>query len=132
MYSLPYLAAALLATLGALHLVYTIHDAVREPRYFVPRDKALLAPMRATTVALARGGRDYWTALIGFHFSHSIGVLMFALLVVLASVYPLGWLKILLVAVGCAYTFIAWRCWFRIPFAGCAAATVLMAAGWVV
>lgn len=61
--------------------------------------------MRATTVALARGGLDYWTALIGFHFSHRLGVLLFALLVVLASVYALGWLKALLVAVAAGSVF---------------------------
>ena len=130
MHSFSYLAAGVLATLAVLHLVYTIHDAAFAPRYFVPRDRTLLERMRATTVVLAPGGRDYWTALIGFHLSHSIGVMLFALLIVLATAYPIAWLKPLLVAVGVVYTVIAWRCWFRIPLAGCAAATVLMAIGW--
>lgn len=127
---LPLLAAGIFASLATLHLIYTIHDFVFEPRYFKPRDGALLAPMRATRNALTPAGRDFWSALLGFHFSHSIGVLLFALLIVLAGTMNIGWLKILLVCLGAVYTWIAWRCWFHIPLIGCALATGLMAAGW--
>jgi hypothetical protein len=127
---LPYLGAAVLATLAVLHLIYTIRDFGPKPRYFVPRDASLIERMRATHVALAPRGRDYWSALLGFHLSHSIGVLLLGLLIVVASIYQIDGLKVLLVGVGAAFTFIAWRCWFHIPLIGCAAATCLMAAGW--
>jgi hypothetical protein len=127
---LPLLAAAILAALGTLHLIYTIHDVVWQPRYFAPRNKLLLDPMRATHLALAPNGHDFWTVLLGFHFSHSIGVLLFALLIVVASLYDIAWLKLAMLCVGAAFTFVAWRFWFHIPLIGCAAATALMAAGW--
>jgi hypothetical protein len=127
---LPFLAAGILATLAVLHLAYTIHDFMFEPRYFSPRDQSLLAPMRATRNALTPTGRDYWSALLGFHMSHSIGVMLFALLIVLANLHQTDWLKLFLVCLGGVFTWIAWRFWFHIPFYGCAAATTLMLAGW--
>jgi len=127
---LTFLAAAILAILAILHLIYTIRDFGSEPRYFAPRDPALLAAMRASRIRLAPKGRDFWSALLGFHLSHSIGILLFALLIVLATVYQIGWLKVLLVGLGCVFTWIAWRCWFHIPLIGCLAATTLMLAGW--
>ena len=39
-------SAAVFAVLGILHLVYTIHDFGERPRYFRPRDNALLPAMR--------------------------------------------------------------------------------------
>lgn len=130
MHMLPLAAAGVLATLATLHLIYTIHDFAFAPRYFRPRDASLLAPMQATRNALTPTGRDYWSALLGFHFSHSIGVLLFALLIVLAGNLQIGWLKLLLVCLGLVYTWIAWRCWFHIPLIGCALATILMIVGW--
>lgn len=132
MWMLPLLAAGILAILATLHFIYTLHDFVLEPRYFKPRDASLLAAMRKTQIALAPKGRDYWTALLGFHFSHSIGVMLFALLIVLAGTLQIDWLKILLVGIGFLYTWIAWRFWFHIPLIGCAIATVLMIIGWAV
>lgn len=129
---LPLAAAGILATLATLHLIYTVHDFAFAPRYFSPRDASLLAPMKATRNALTPTGRDYWSALLGFHFSHSIGVLLFALLIVLAGSLEIDWLKVLLVCLGVVYTWIAWRCWFHIPLIGCALATSLMIAGWAV
>jgi hypothetical protein len=128
---LPFLSAAILAVLGTLHLIYTVHDAVRVPKYFVPRDKALLPAMRQTKVALAPGGHDYWDALVGFHFSHSIGILLLATMIALETVYPTGWLRPLLCGVGAAYVLIAWRYWFRTPLIGVAIATLAMTAAWI-
>ena len=88
--------------------------------------------MQATRNTLTPTGRDYWSALLGFHFSHSIGVLLFALLIVLAGNLEIDWLKVPLVCLGLVYTWIAWRCWFHIPLIGCALATTLMIAGWAV
>ena len=125
-------AAAIIAILATLHLIYTLRDIVSRPRYFIPRDPALLEAMRGTRVALAPDGRDYWSALLGFHLTHSIGMLLFALLIVLTVTTPLPALKPLMIGLGLVLTLIAWRCWFRIPLIGCAAATVLMMVGWAV
>ncbi len=127
---LPFIAAAILAVLGGLHLFYAARDFWSEPRYFAPRDRSLLPLLRATKNIITPNGRDYWTASLGFHFSHSIGVLLFALLIVIASLYQINWLEVLLVGLGAVFTWIAWRCWFHIPLYGCAAATTLMLVGW--
>jgi hypothetical protein len=127
---LAFLAAAILATLATLHLIYTIRDFGAEPRYFAPRDPALLAAMRTERAGIAPNGRDFWSGLLGFHLSHSIGIFLFALLIVLATVYQIGWLKVLLVGLGCVFAWIAWRCWFNIPLIGCVAATASMLVGW--
>jgi hypothetical protein len=86
--------------------------------------------MRVTTVSLAPNGRDYWSAMLGFHLTHSIGMLLFALLIGLTVTTPLPALKPLMIGLGLVLTLIAWRCWFHIPLIGCAVATALMIVGW--
>jgi hypothetical protein len=128
---LPFAAAAIIAVLGTLHLVYTLHDMFVRPRYFAPRDKTLLDAMRATQLSLAPTGRDYWTALLGFHLMHSLALFLFALLIVLSVTTPLPALRPFLIGIALLVTLIAWRCWFHIPAIGCAAVTVLLIAGWL-
>ena len=118
------LAAAIYGLLGVAHGIYTLHDILRRPRYFRPRDHQLVAALQGTTVALAPGGRDFWTATLGFHLSHTIGVLLFALLVIVAGLADLDWLLPLLTVVSAVYAAIAWRFWFRVPLIGCVLATI--------
>ena len=129
--ALAFAGAAIFALLGLVHLVFTLRDFGPRPRYFRPRNAALLAAMQQTWTNLVPGGRDYWSAILGFSLSHGIGLLLFALLVVLAGAHRIVWLQWPLVAVGVTYSVIAWRCWFRIPLLGALTGTVLMAAGWV-
>ena len=91
----------------------------------------LMPAMRQTTTAIAPGGRDYWSGILGFNLSHSIGVLLFALLIVLATQYGIVWLKPVLIALGLILAGFAWRCWFRVPMWGCLIGTALMAAAWI-
>ena len=128
---LPFAAAAIIAVLATLHLVYTLHDLFDQPRYFTPRDRALLETMRATKLSLAPTGHDFWSATLGFHLTHSIGLLLFALLIVLSVTTPLPALRPLLIGIALVLTLIAWRCWFHIPLMGCAAVSVLLIAGWL-
>ena len=100
LYFLPLAAAAIIGVLGMLHLIYTLRDIVSRPRYFVPRDPALLDAMRGTQAALAPNGHDFWSVLLGIHLTHSIGLLLFALLIVLTVVTPLPALKPLMIGVG--------------------------------
>ena len=129
--ALAFAGAAIFALLGLVHLVFTLRDFGPRPRYFRPRNAALLPAMQQTWTNLVPGGRDYWSAILGFSLSHAIGLLLFALLIVLAAVQPIDWLKWILVAIGVTYSVIAWRCWFRIPLLGALLGTVLMAASWV-
>jgi hypothetical protein len=128
---LPLAAAAILSILGVLHLTYTVRDIVSRPRYFVPRDPAVLDAMRGTQAALAPNGHDFWSVLLGIHLTHSIGLLLFALLIVLTVVTPLPALKPLMIGVGLILTFIAWKFFFHIPLIGVALATALMIVGWL-
>ena len=120
-----------MALLGILHLVYTLHDFGPRPRYFRPRDARLLDEMRQTRTAIAPDGRDYWSGVLGFNLSHALGVLLFALLIYLATYYQIDWLKPGLATIGIAYAAIAYRCWFRTPMVGALLAVALMVAGWL-
>ena len=126
------MSGGIFAILGVLHLIYTLHDFGELPRYFRPLDRSLLAAMRNTNMAIAPTGRDYWSGILGFNLSHSIGVLLFALLVLVTAQYQISWLKPIMVLVGGAFTVIAWRCWFNTPMFGCLIGTVLMIAAWMV
>jgi hypothetical protein len=127
---LAYAAAVIMALLGVLHLVYTLYDFGPKPLYFRPSDASVLEAMRVTRTNLAPDGRDYWSGVLGFNLSHSIGVLLFALLISVATQYGIGWLKPVLVAVGIIYAAISYRCWFNIPTTGIGLATVLLIVGW--
>ena len=131
MKQLAFAAAAIMAVLGLLHLAYTLHDFGTRPRYFSPKNAALLDAMRETRTALAPEGRDYWSGILGFNLSHSIGVLLFALLITLATAYQILWLQPALVVVGGLYVTISFRCWFRVPTISALVATGLMIAGWI-
>lgn len=125
-------AAAIYGLLGLAHAAYTFHDIWRRPRYFRPRDHELVAALRDTTVALAPGGRNYWTTSLGFHLSHSIGVLLFALLILISGSTGPGWLLPLLIVISMIYALIAWRFWFHIPLIGCLLATASLIVGLLV
>ena len=126
-----YAAALIYAVLGGLHGLYALRDFAGKPRYFRPTDGAMLEAMRATKTAIAPRGRDYWSGILGFHLSHSIGVLLFALLIVISELYQIGWLMPVLAANGALLTIIAWRCWFHIPMIGSLVGTVLIVLAWV-
>jgi hypothetical protein len=124
------ISAGVFAIMGALHLVYTLHDFGERPRYFRPVDRSLLPAMRQTRTAIAPTGRDYWSGILGFNLSHSIGVLLFALLIIVTAQYQIAWLKPVLIVLGGVFAAIAWRCWFRIPMLGSMIGTALMIAAW--
>ena len=127
---LPFVAAAIVMMLGILHLLYTLHDFGAAPRYFKPQKTELLNDMRATKTALAPNGHDYWQGVLGFHLSHSLGVLLFALLICLSTIYGITWLKPVLIAVGAIYASISYRCWFHIPTISVSVATVILIVDW--
>jgi hypothetical protein len=127
---LAYAAATIMALLGVLHLFYTLYDFGPRPRYFRPSDPSVLQALRLTRTQLAPDGRDYWSGVLGFNLSHSVGVLLFALLISVATHDGIDWLKPVLVAVGVVYAAISYGCWFNIPTGGIALATALLIFGW--
>ncbi len=121
--------AAILATLGSVHLAYTWFT-----HRFDPRDAALMPAMQATSPRLTRA-TSMWRCWLGFNASHSLGVLLFAALYLLLATQHadvlraspvLAWLA---PAGAAAYTALAWCYWFRVPLAGAAAATACFIAG---
>ena len=61
--------------LGVIHAIYTFQDLSR-PRWFTPRDAELRAAMQQSAVAL-HPKINLWKAWLGFHFSHSLGLVIF-------------------------------------------------------
>jgi hypothetical protein len=127
------LGGAVFGVLGGLHAIYTLLD-LRNPRRLVPADPSVAQAMANSAVRLSRGGTDMWRAWVGFNFSHSLGVLLFAALAVWAGsrikTLPVGIIPALTL-IGCLYLVLALRYWFRTPAIGVAIGTGCFAAAWV-
>lgn len=67
-------SAAVVLVVGVLHLVYTFFGPL-----LTPRDAALQARMREVSPVITRQ-TTMWRAWIGFNATHSMGLLLFALL----------------------------------------------------
>jgi hypothetical protein len=129
---LPYSAAAIVAFFGTVHLGYALHDCFKDPKYFRPLDASLLTSMQTTRTAIAPDGAHYWAGVLGFHLSHSIGVIMFGVMIWVVTSYSITWLQTVLIVTGLIYVMISHFCWFRIPTLGIGAATALMSVGWLI
>src|SRR5262245_39014482 len=103
------LGGAVYATLGALHAIFTLQD-LRKPRRLVPADPAVANAMANSALRLSRGGTDMWRAWVGFNFSHSLGLLIFAALGVWSgsriNTLPPAIMPVLTL-VGCSYLVLA-------------------------
>jgi hypothetical protein len=101
------LGGAVFGVLGALHAIYTMLD-LRNPRRLAPVDPSVARAMANSAVIISGGGTDMWRAWIGFNFSHSLGLLLFAALSIWAGfrvkALPVGVMP-LLTLVGCIYLF---------------------------
>jgi hypothetical protein len=128
------LGGAVFGVLGALHAIYTLLD-LRNPRRLVPVDPSLAHAMANSGLRLSRGGTDMWRAWIGFNFSHSLGLLLFAALSLWAgfriNMLP-GGVRPVLTLVGCIYLVLAVLYWFRVPVIGVAIGTGCFAAAWII
>lgn len=124
------LASALIVfLLGSVHMAYTYFTGK-----FDPRDPELKARLEAVSPVITRQ-TTFWRAGIGFHASHSAGVMFFGLLYAwLALAQPallfgspflagLGLLALL------HWLLLARLYWFSIPFRGIALALACYAAG---
>ena len=116
--------AAMLGVLGSLHLIYTFAGDK-----LAPRDAAVRTAMQATTMRITRD-TTLWRAWIGFNASHSLGAIVFALFVLLLAGAHMDLLRAaplfawLAAGNALAWLWLAWRYWFRIPFAGLLFSTV--------
>lgn len=131
--SLLILGGAVFFVLGTLHAVYTCLD-LRNPRWLVPADPSVARAMANSPLRLSGGRTDMWRAWIGFNFSHSLGLLMFAALAIWVgsrtSTIPSGIIPVLTL-IGCVYLVLALLYWFRSPAIGVAFGTGCFAAAWM-
>ena len=124
-------SAAIVLFLGSVHLAYTMFT-----QNFSPTDGQLEIAMKRTPMVISRQ-TTMWNAWIGFHFSHSIALILFGLMYGYLVLFRwevlhrscflaiLG-LLFLLVYVALARVF-----WFKAPFLWVSMATVLYFAGLV-
>lgn len=67
--------SGIFALLGIIHAAFTLQD-LGSPRNFTPPDDEIRRAMEQSAVALDPK-INLWQAWLGFHFSHSLGLLMF-------------------------------------------------------
>jgi hypothetical protein len=128
--AVPYLV------LGTAHALAT-PLATTDRKGLSPYDPQLGEAMAHTTVRLTRR-TDMWRAWVGFNFSHSLGVVLLGLVVVLvgrnaASFETQAPVFVPLAAIAAAvYLALALRYWFRTPAIGCALSLASFLSAWLV
>lgn len=125
--------AMLFLLLGALHLRLTVLD-LKEPRRFVPARRELLDDLKQTRIALRKDVKNFWLSYLGFHFSHSVGIMFYALTVIYCAlarpdILDGMFVRIAIVAFGASYVLMSRAFWFIIPFVGSALGVTLIAVG---
>ena len=125
-------SAAIALVLGLLHLFHTFTGTGLQPR-----DAGLMEAMQRSPPRITRQ-TTMWRAWIGFNASHSLGLVLFALIYgYLALAAPaLLFSSIFLRAVGFAlllgYVFLSHRYFFRVPLRSVLVAAATYAAGIIV
>jgi hypothetical protein len=122
-------SAAIVLVLGALHLLYTFRGNKLDPR-----ESGLREAMERSTPRITRE-TTVWRAWVGFNATHSLGLLLFALIyaylalaepaLLFGSLFLQG-LGLVLLA---SYVVLARRYFFSVPFRGIVLATLLYIAG---
>jgi len=124
---------AVFGVLGGLHGIYTLLD-LRNPRRLVPADPSVAQAMAHSTLRLSRGATDMWRAWVGFNFSHSLGLLLFAALAIWAGAriktVPTAILPALIL-ISVVYLVLALLYWFRAPVIGVAIGTGCFITAWL-
>jgi hypothetical protein len=125
-------SALIVFLLGSLHMAYTFFTGK-----FDPRDADLRARLDAVSPVITKQ-TTFWRAGIGFHASHSAGVMFFGVLYAwLAMAQPaLLFGSPFLASLGLVlllhWLVLAHLYWFSIPFRGIALALACYVAGWAV
>ena len=122
-------SAGIVLALGLIHLLYTLRG-----RNLEPRDANLLRSMMQAHPVITRG-TTMWRAWVGFNATHSLGLILFALVygyLALAAPRLLmvpGFLGIVGLVALLAYAVVAHRYFFTRPFHAVLLATALYIAG---
>ena len=122
-------SATVLGVLGSLHLLFTFYG-----NQFDPRDAIVTEALRVVSPVISRQ-TTMARAAKGFHASHSLGAMLFALVwgYLALHQWPMLMQSTFLLALGMgvllAYLALAQRYWFSVPQRGIALANVLYASG---
>ena len=126
---LIFASAAIVLTLGTIHLIFTFTS-----NKFLPRDKALAEQMKNVAPVISKQ-TTMWRAWIGFNASHSLGAMLFGLVYAYLALFHIQFLSQarFLLLVGILFlgslVILARRYWFSIPFVGTVSATIAFVAG---
>ena len=121
--------------LGLTHACATPRTPA-ESKPFSPRDPAVREVMAKETILLTRR-TSLWLAWIGFNLSHSLGAIVFGVVVLLIGRSPASFqaearvFVPLAVVVSGLYLVLGLRYWFRIPIVGSALSGVCFIASWI-
>jgi hypothetical protein len=122
-------SAAIVLTLGTIHLVYTFASSK-----LLPRDPSVAEHMKRVTLVISKQ-TTVWNAWIGFNASHSLGLMLFGATYGYLAIFQLELLlsATILLLIGAifllSFVVLAKRYWFNIPLAGVATALVLYVVG---
>ena len=124
-------SAAIVVAFGSLHLFHTFRG-----RMLFPRDEELVESMKRTSPRIT-GETTMWRTWIGINATHSMSLILFGLFygwmalaapaLLFASWFP----RLLGLATLAAFTVLARRYFFSVPFKGVVAATALYVTGLV-
>jgi len=109
------IAACILGGLGIIHLIYTLWA-----NKFDPTQKSVIKSMQESTLVITNE-TTMWKAWIGFNISHSLGLIVIAMLYLVMASFQLDfllkevWLLILAVVTSFIYLLLAKEYWFKIP-----------------
>lgn len=133
---LLFLAGALpFVVLGLAHAVATPRTTA-QAKGLSPRDPALREAMVQDTVLMTRR-TNMWLAWVGFNLSHSLGAILFGVVVVLigrsqATFESQGALFLpLATVVSATYLVLGIRYWFRAPIVGITLSVMCFVVSWV-
>lgn len=121
--------------LGFAHAIATpLH--LGQTKGLSPADAGLARAMSETPLRLTRR-TNMWLAWVGFNLSHSLGAVVFGVVVLLigrstASFTAEGGLfGPLAIVVSAGYLILAIRYWFRTPIVACGVSVVLFVSSWL-
>ena len=131
-----FLAGAVpLVLLGTAHVVHTPRRP-GEQKGLSPADPGLAESMARSRVLLT-GRTDMWRAWVGFNLSHSLGVVLLGLIVVLVGRTPASFeynaavFVPLAIVVSLAYLGLGVAYWFRTPIIGVGVSVLLFSSAWM-